>query len=320
MAKAVGAAATWRQRTGQGQDLSLDLRKAPRRICPTYDRKWELVNGYAPGMLHDPTNPFWPTYLYPTKDGRTIQLYNIYPRAKTNALAFLGCADNPQAISAVTRRWNAFELEEEANSRGIQATVVRSAEEFLELEQFGYLAEQPLVQIEKLSSSEAIPFLPNPKTPLDGIRAIGLGHVIAGPGLGRALAYHGADVLNTWRPCDFESEGAYHTSSVGMRSSTIEFAEADGMKKFRELIGGADIFFANRRPGYLNQFRLDAEELAEIRPGLIHVEMTLYGPAGPWSGRTEFDQNAGGVSGILSREGTFENLHLQRYLWSTTIR
>jgi crotonobetainyl-CoA:carnitine CoA-transferase CaiB-like acyl-CoA transferase len=69
----------------------------------------------------------------------------------------------------------------------------------------------------------------------------------------------------------------------------------------------ADIFFANRRPGYLNQFQLTAEDLAQLRPGIIHVSMSLYGPTGPWSGRTGFDQNAGGVSGVLATEGSFEN-------------
>ena len=68
----------------------------------------------------------------------------------------------------------------------------------------------------------------------------------------------------------------------------------------------ADIFFANRRPGYLAQFGLTAEDLAEIRPGIIHVDMSLYGPTGPWTDRTGFDQNAGAVSGILAREGTLE--------------
>jgi crotonobetainyl-CoA:carnitine CoA-transferase CaiB-like acyl-CoA transferase len=35
---------------------------------------------------------------------------------------------------------------------------------------------------------------------------LGMGHVIAGAGLGRGLALHGADVLNVWRPSEFEEE------------------------------------------------------------------------------------------------------------------
>ena len=307
MAKAVAAAHLWNYRTGEEQSLSLDLRKVPHRLCPFYDAKWELINGYAPGLPHDPANPFWPTHMHPTRDGRWIQLFNVYPKAKTHALAFLNCADNYQSIAAVTRKWDAFELEREANSRGLQATVVRSVEEFLETEQFAHLAPQPLIEIEKIGESDPIPFSPNPTAPLDGVRALGLGRVIAGAGLGRALSFHGADVVNIWRPGDFETDVAYHSAHVGMRSSTVEFAQPEGRARFNALLRSADVFFANRRPDYLRRHRLTAEELAEIRPGLVHVELSLFGPTGPWSGRTGFDQNAGGVSGIFAREGTLEN-------------
>ncbi len=307
MAKAVGMADLWRNRTGQGQDLSLDLRVSPHRLCPFYDQKWELLNGFAPGSPNDPSNPFMPSHMYPTRDGRWMQLLNIYPKAKTRALAFFGCADNHQAISEVVRKWNAFELEEEANRVGLQATVIRSAEEFLAIEQFAHLAAEPLITIEKIGDSAPEPLSNNPKTPLDGVRALGLSHVIAGAGLGRALAYHGADVLNLWRPLDYELDQVYYTSSVGMRSSTVEIGRPDGMGKLKELVKDADVFFANKRPGYLSNYHLTAQDLASVRPGLIHVEMTLYGPTGPWAGRTGYDQNAGGVTGVLAREGTFEN-------------
>src|ERR1700746_2782255 len=61
MAKAVAIADVWRYRTGKGQDLSLDLRQAPHRLCPFYDQKWELLNGFAPSAPHDPANPFYTT-------------------------------------------------------------------------------------------------------------------------------------------------------------------------------------------------------------------------------------------------------------------
>jgi hypothetical protein len=39
MAKAVAVGDLWRYRTGEGQDLSLDLRRVPHRLCPFYDQK-----------------------------------------------------------------------------------------------------------------------------------------------------------------------------------------------------------------------------------------------------------------------------------------
>jgi crotonobetainyl-CoA:carnitine CoA-transferase CaiB-like acyl-CoA transferase len=231
MAKAVGVAHIWRYRTGRSQNLSIDLRKAPHRLCPFYDKKWELLNGNPPQSPSDPTNAFSPSHMYPTRDGRWIQLLNIYPKAKTRALAFLGCADNPGAISEVTRRWNSFELEEKANAAGLQATVIRNSEEFLGLEQFEHLARLPLVRITKIGDCPPVGLTQDPKTPLDGVRAIGLGHVIAGAGLGRAMAYHGADVLNVWQPLDFEIDQMYFTSSVGLRSSILDLKHPDALAK-----------------------------------------------------------------------------------------
>jgi hypothetical protein len=52
--KSVALAALWRHRGGPGQDISMDLRKAPHRLCPFYDKKWELVNGLPPTNTADP--------------------------------------------------------------------------------------------------------------------------------------------------------------------------------------------------------------------------------------------------------------------------
>jgi len=304
MAKAVAMADIWRTRTGEGQDLSVNLGQVLHRLCPFYDRKWELLNGYPPGAPSDPTNPFMPSFMYETADGRWIQLYNIYPRTKTAALAFLGCNDSPDAIAAAVKKWTGLDLEKAANAQGLQATLVRTVEEFMAEEQFEHLAQMPLVEIERIGDSDPMPFTPDPRAPLDGIRALGVGHVIAGSGLGRALAYHGADVLNIWRPNDFEVDLIYYTANVGMRSATLDFAQGSEMTRLKSLLKDADVFFSNRRPGYLDKYGLTAEELAEQRPGLIHVDMSLYGWRGPWADRIGFDQNAGGVSGVFSREGS----------------
>jgi|GEM_PF-2726809 hypothetical protein len=46
MAKAVAVADLWCFRTGQGHDLSLDVRLVPHRLRPFYDGEWESLNGY----------------------------------------------------------------------------------------------------------------------------------------------------------------------------------------------------------------------------------------------------------------------------------
>ena len=55
-AKAILIAKIWKERTGEGQDIHIDVRKSLRRLTPFLDGKWELVNGF-PGRT-DPYSPF----------------------------------------------------------------------------------------------------------------------------------------------------------------------------------------------------------------------------------------------------------------------
>jgi hypothetical protein len=67
------------------------------------------------------------------------------------------------------RRWDGLELEEAANRAGLQATIVRTVEEFMAEEQFRYLAAMDLVEIKKIADSDPISFTPTPKSPLEGV-------------------------------------------------------------------------------------------------------------------------------------------------------
>ncbi len=74
MAGAAGIADIWRQRTGRGQDLTLDLRKAIHGINPMY-KSMPTINGY-PYQLPYGINPSYQIAnpmvfdFYRTRDGR----------------------------------------------------------------------------------------------------------------------------------------------------------------------------------------------------------------------------------------------------------
>jgi crotonobetainyl-CoA:carnitine CoA-transferase CaiB-like acyl-CoA transferase len=58
--------------------------------------------------------------------------------------------------------------------------------------------------------------------------------------------------------------GDYITANVGVRSSTVHPRRPEGARLLRELLTGADVFYANRRPGYLSSIGFSAEEAAAV--------------------------------------------------------
>src|SRR3954470_13984088 len=57
-ARSVALAALWRQATGEGQDISLDVRKALRRFAGFFEEKWETINGRPPSPGGYAVSPF----------------------------------------------------------------------------------------------------------------------------------------------------------------------------------------------------------------------------------------------------------------------
>jgi len=302
-AKTIGMAALWRARTGEGQDISVDVRKALQRFCCFFEGKWETINGRPPAT--DTDNPFFKLPLFrETRDGRHVVPLNFYPKLRTRTLNFLRCSDSAESIQNAILQWRGEELETAAAEAGIVMGMVRTNDEFRnELQYTEVLSKMPLITLEKIGESEPVPFKQGGRSPLDGIRAFGMGHVIAGAGIGRDLALYGADVLNIWRPNDTEVEGFFWDVQVGMRSTILDNSKEDRVK-FDRLLKDADVFFANKRPGYLKRNGLDAEELCAKKPGLIHATVVTHGDKGPWANRPGFDEIGAAVAGLFSIEGT----------------
>jgi crotonobetainyl-CoA:carnitine CoA-transferase CaiB-like acyl-CoA transferase len=293
--QAVVAAKLWRMRGGRGQDIRVNLGRAIRRLAPLLEFRWETINGYPA----DVPDRMVGAYLgfYRTRDGRHVIPVNIYPGLKSRMLRVLDCADNPEALGRAIAARTADELEATAEREGIVLAKVRSIEEFVRTDVFAYLASCPLIEIEKVADSDPEPLPRFGTHPLSGIRALGMGHVIAGAGIGRSLASYGADCLNVWRVMEWEHDPLIITANVGVRSTRLN-------------VRGADVFYANRRPGLLREFGVDVEGAVAARPGLIHVTVSTHGDGGPWAGRVGFDQVAGSVAGMVVAEGSLEQPRL----------
>ena len=219
-------------------------------------------------------------------------------------LNFLRCSPSAESINSAILKWDAVELEQAAAAEGLVLAMVRTSEEFLREPQYTQvLSKLPLITVEKIAESDPVPLKAKGNLPLSGIRALGMGHVIAGGAMGRDMALYGADVLNVWRPRDSEVEGFAWDVQVGMRSTVLDDSKED-RARFNQLLHDADVFFANKRPGFLKKHGLDADVLCKQKPGLIHATVVLHGEKGPWSDRPGFDEIGAAVSGLFTIEGS----------------
>jgi crotonobetainyl-CoA:carnitine CoA-transferase CaiB-like acyl-CoA transferase len=88
-----------------------------------------------------------------------------------------------------------------------------------------------------------------------------------------------------------------------MRSTILDDSKED-RARFNQLLQDADVFFANKRPGFLKKHDLDADALCGQKPGLIHATVVLHGEKGPWSNRPGFDEIGAAVCGLFTIEGS----------------
>ncbi|MER7713081.1 CoA transferase, partial [Streptomyces werraensis] len=141
----------------------------------------------------------------------------------------------------------------------------------------------------------------DPLLPAAGLRVLDLTRVIAGPIATRTLALFGADVLRLDPPGLPELPDQHTDTGFGKRSALLDLAS--DREVFDELLAGADVVVTGYRPGALDRFGLNAEALAERRPGVVVAQLSAWGATGPWAGRRGFDSLVQAATGIARVEG-----------------
>lgn len=128
--------------------------------------------------------------------------------------------------------------------------------------------------------------------PLDGIRVIEMGSLIAGPFAAKTLGDFGAhvikieppevgDPLRSWRTHEGETSMWWHVQARNKKSVAIDLRQKEGQDLVRKLILDADVVIENFRPGTLEKWGLDYQSLAALNPGLIMLRISGYGQTGP---------------------------------------
>ncbi|AZP80113.1 CaiB/BaiF CoA transferase family protein [Mycobacterium avium] len=151
--------------------------------------------------------------------------------------------------------------------------------------------------------------------PLDGIRVLELGTLIAGPFAGRLLGDMGADVikvelprapdpLRTWGQAEVDGHHVFWTVHArNKRAITLDLRHPRSRELFCELVEKSDIVVENFRPGTLEKWNLGYDVLCERNPGIILVRVSGYGQTGPDAAKAGYASVAEAASGLRHLNG-----------------
>jgi crotonobetainyl-CoA:carnitine CoA-transferase CaiB-like acyl-CoA transferase len=147
--------------------------------------------------------------------------------------------------------------------------------------------------------------------PLDGYRIIDLTSMISGPLATMILADQGADVIKVENP-----DGGDHTRAANnrrngfsasflnnnrnKRSIALDLKDPPALQAVLRLLGTADVFVQNFRPGVADRMGLGEEAVRAAAPSIIYVSISGFGETGPYAQKPVYDPLIQGVSGLAS--------------------
>lgn len=145
--------------------------------------------------------------------------------------------------------------------------------------------------------------------PLDGIRVLELGQLIAGPFTASLLAYFGAEVIKVeppgkgdpirqWRVVRDGTSLWWHSVGRNKKCITIDLKQARGRELVRDLAAQCDVLIENFRPGVMEEWELGPEQIKIANPDLIYTRISGYGQSGPYAHKPGFASVCEGISGF----------------------
>ncbi|WP_408597634.1 CaiB/BaiF CoA transferase family protein [Limnohabitans sp.] len=145
--------------------------------------------------------------------------------------------------------------------------------------------------------------------PLNGLRVIELGQLIAGPFAAKTLADFGAEVikietpgngdpLRKWRLLKDGTSVWWQVQSRNKRSVALDLKQPPAQDIVRQLVRDADVLIENFRPGAMEGWGLGPDDLHAINPRLIMLRISGYGQTGPYRDKPGFGVVAEAMSGL----------------------
>jgi formyl-CoA transferase len=145
--------------------------------------------------------------------------------------------------------------------------------------------------------------------PLEGLRILEMGQLLAGPFASVLLAWFGAEVikieppgagdpLRGWRSMYKGTSLWWYILGRNKKSVTVNLKTPDGQSIVRRLVEKVDVVVENFKPGTMEKWGLGYEELKKINPRIIMVRVSGWGQDGPNKNKPGFASVAEAVGGL----------------------
>ena len=159
----------------------------------------------------------------------------------------------------------------------------------------------------------------NQPGPLNGLRVLDFGWVLAGAVPGMILSDMGAEVIKVetrqrmdymrlGRPIvgddpDPEQNPMFHNVNRGKRSVTLNTTRPEAVALARRVAAECDVVIENFSPGVIGRLGLGYETLSRDHPGLVMASITSNGQTGPLRDLRAYAPSIGALSGLDSTVG-----------------
>lgn len=149
-----------------------------------------------------------------------------------------------------------------------------------------------------------------PFGPLQGLRVVEMGQLLAGPFVGSRCADFGAEVIKVEAPGSgdpirswgrLQHEGKtlwWPIMARNKKSVSINLRAAEGQELARSLIAQADVLIENFKPGTLERWGMSPEQLHALNPRLVIVRVSGFGQTGRYAARPGFASVGEAMSGL----------------------
>jgi itaconate CoA-transferase len=152
---------------------------------------------------------------------------------------------------------------------------------------------------------------------LEGITVVAVEQAVAAPLATRHLADLGARVIKVERVDggDFAREYDHVVLGTGAHfawlnrskeSIAVDLSSDEGRAIVLRLVDGADVFLQNLAPGAAERLGFGSAALQATRPRLVTVDMSGYGPGGPYAHKKAYDMLVQSEAGLIAMTGTPE--------------